>query len=269
MYKDEEKALEALNRALDLGITYFDTAYGYGRGLSEERVGKVLKTRGKGIFLATKINERNAEKAMPIIEGSLKRLQRDRLDLLHIHALGDAEDLAAVEAKGGILELLYKLRDQKVTRFIGITSHTHANVLKMALERHDFDSTQMALNGAMAVMKSAPGGFAPDLKPGMGFEQVALPVALRKKMGVTAMKVFGQQGLVDHAPADQLVRYCMSLPVASAVVGMPQLEHIAQNAAVAKSFRPMSKEEMRKLSGDLSAKHSARLSEFFRDHTDA
>src|ERR1700726_985472 len=60
MYQDEDKALEALNRAFDLGITYMDTAFGYGNGLSETRVGKVMAVRRKkdGIFLATKIEAR-------------------------------------------------------------------------------------------------------------------------------------------------------------------------------------------------------------------
>src|SRR4051794_29040063 len=70
MYKEEDKALEALNRAFDLGITYMDTAYGYGNGQSEERVGKVMKDRRKGIFLATKINRRKGDEAMKILEGS-------------------------------------------------------------------------------------------------------------------------------------------------------------------------------------------------------
>src|SRR3989442_2377836 len=61
MYKEEDKALEAVNRALDLGINYMDTAYGYGNGLSEERIGKVMKTRRKGIFVATKINVRDGD----------------------------------------------------------------------------------------------------------------------------------------------------------------------------------------------------------------
>src|SRR5215470_7745120 len=80
MYKDEDEALEALTSAFDLGITYMDTAYGYGDGLSEERVGKVMKTRRKGIFLVTKINKRKGDEAQRIIEGSLKRLQTDHLD---------------------------------------------------------------------------------------------------------------------------------------------------------------------------------------------
>src|SRR5262249_49023206 len=154
MYKDEDKALEALNRAFDLGITYMDTAYGYGDGKSEERVGKVMKTRRKGIFLATKINARKGDEAQRILERSMKRLQTDQVDLIHVHSLTDENDLASVEAPDGVLKVLLKLRDQKVTRFIGITSHTDPVVLKTALERHDFDCTQMALNAARAGMKN-------------------------------------------------------------------------------------------------------------------
>src|SRR5574341_2600261 len=70
MYKQEDKALEALNKAIDLGIRYLDTAYSYGNGQSEERVGKVMKSRRKEVFLATKVNKRNGDEAMRIIEGS-------------------------------------------------------------------------------------------------------------------------------------------------------------------------------------------------------
>src|SRR5436305_7122353 len=154
MYKEEDKALEAVNRALDLGITYMDTAYSYGNGLSEERIGKVMKTRRKGVFVATKINKRPGDEAMQVLEGSLKRLQIDQFDLVHIHSLTDDNDLAQIEAKGGVLETLHQLRDQKVTRFIGITSHTDPTVLAKALERHDFDCIQLALNAAMVGMKN-------------------------------------------------------------------------------------------------------------------
>src|SRR6202167_4089504 len=104
MYQDEDKALEALNRAFDLGITYMDTAYGYGNGLSETRVGKVMAVRRKrdGIFLATKIEARKGDDAARVIEGSLKRLQTDQIDLIHIHSLEDEADLAQIEAKDGI-----------------------------------------------------------------------------------------------------------------------------------------------------------------------
>jgi len=267
-YKDEDKALEALNRALDLGITYVDTAYGYGDGLSEERVGKVMQTRRKGIWLTTKVQKRNGDEAMRIIEGSLKRLRADHLDLIHIHSLSNADDLAQIEAKDGVLNRLYKLRDQKVTRAVGITSHTDPSVLRTALERNDFDCTQMALNAARAGMAKPDGGFGMTLLE-QSFETLALPVARQKNMGVIAMKVFAQEGLSGKAPAEKLIRYSLSLPVTAAVIGMPTLDFIERNIAVAKSFEPLPAREMRELSRDLSAQHKARLDRYFSDHIDA
>ena len=152
MYTDEEKALEALNRAIDLGICYIDTAHSYGNGRSEERVGKVMATRRKEVVLATKIPGRAADQARRQIELSLKRLQTDRLDVMHIHALKNAEDLAAIEKPDGVLKAFYEAREQKITRAIGITCHADPATLQKALERHDFDCTQMALNAGLVSM---------------------------------------------------------------------------------------------------------------------
>lgn len=262
-YKDEDKALAALTKALDLGITYVDTAYGYGDGQSETWVGKVVPARRKGVFLATKVNVRKADDAMRIIDGSLKRLQTNP-DLIHIHSLSGPEDLAEIEAKDGVLQLLYKLRDQKVMRFVGITSHTDPVVLKTALERHDFDCTQMALNAAR--IGNANGV---NYSESNSFETLALPVAKRKNMGVLAMKIFGQEKLSGKAPSEKLIQYTLSLPVAAAVIGMPKVEFIEQNVAVAKSFRPLPADEMKGLSGELSGAHKASLDRFFADHVDA
>ena len=102
MYKDEDKAIEALNRAIDLGITYIDTAHAYGDGKSEERIGRVMATRRKEVTLATKIPARTADQARRQIELSLKRLRTDHLEVLHIHVLKNAQDLAAIEARGAV-----------------------------------------------------------------------------------------------------------------------------------------------------------------------
>lgn len=265
MYREEDKALEALSKALDLGITYVDTAYGYGDGKSEERVGKLMPQRRKGIFLATKVNARPGDEAMRIIEGSLKRLQTDHVDLLHIHSLTTPEDLASIEAPDGVLKVLYKVREQKMARFIGITSHTDPSVLKTALERHDFDCTQMALNAAQAGMT----GSRMNPMAATSFEKLALPVANRKNMGVIAMKVFAQEGLVGKAAPETLIRYSLSLPVTACVVGMPKLEFIESNVQAAKNFAPLPKDEMQKLSGQLGAEHKAKLDAYFADHIDA
>ncbi len=268
-YKDEDKAVAAVHKALSLGVNYLDSAFGYGSGVSETWVGKAIAGRRDGLWITTKMSERDGGKAMGIIEASLKRLGVDQVDLIHVHSLLGEEDLAKVEAKTGLLQTLYKARDQKMTRFIGVTSHTDPVTLKEALERHDFDCTQMSLNAALVGMKSGKGGMVINEALTTSFEHIALPVALKKKMGVTAMKIFAQDGLMRAASVETLIRYALSLPVASAVLGMPQLEFMDENIAVAKAFKPMKKSEMRDLSGRLSKEHKARLDQFFRDHVDA
>lgn len=266
MYKEEDQALEALTKALDMGITYVDTAFSYGNGKSEERVGKIMKTRRKEVWLATKVQDRSYDGAMRIIEGSLKRLQTDQVDLLHIHALGDADDLK--KAEEGALKALYKAREQKLARFIGVTCHSDPTVLKTALERHDFDCTQMALNAARVGMRNGKGGMEINDAMKDSFELIALPVAHKKKMGVTAMKIFGQEGLVGKAAVDKLIRYSLTLPVAAAVLGMPKLEFLDENIRIAKAFKPLSKSEMHSLNGDLKLA-KMELDQFFANHVDA
>ena len=267
-YSDEDKALEALNLALDSGITYMDTAYAYGKGLSETRVGKVMKTRRKDVFLATKVPERNGDKARAIVEGSLERLQTDQVDLVHIHMLTTEEDLAAIEAKDGVLNTLLKMRDEKLTRFIGITCHTDPYVLKTALERHDFDCTQMALNAALVGMKTGTDGMVINEQSRPSFQTVALPVAVKKNMGIIAMKVFAADGLAGQAPPEKLLYYSLSLPVSLAVVGMPKLNLIEENTRMARGFKRMSKPEMDELSGALSGKNKAALDLYLKNHVD-
>src|SRR5208337_2254759 len=111
MYKDEDQALEVLNHAIDLGIDYIDTAYGYGDGESETRVGKVMATRRKQVWLATKIADRTRDAFMARLEGSLKRLQTDHVDLVHIHSLRHADDLAKIEAPDGALKGLLEAKE--------------------------------------------------------------------------------------------------------------------------------------------------------------
>jgi predicted aldo/keto reductase-like oxidoreductase len=269
-YKEEDKAIEAVTRALDLGITYIDTADDYGRGhLSEQRIGKAIHGRRDSIFLATKLTNRDGNESQRIVEESLKALQVDHLDLLHIHALTTEDDLAKIEAKGGPLDQILKMRDQKMTRFIGITCHADPTVLKTALERHDFDCTQMALNAGMVAMSNGRGGMVPNPAMKTSFETLALPVALRKKMGVIGMKVFAQDALIGQTTPEKLLYYTLSLPVAAAVVGMPKPEHIEDNIRMAKAFRPLPPAEMKHMSGMLSDKNKEALDLFFRSHVDA
>ena len=231
MYKDEDSASEILNRAIDLGITYLDTAYAYGDGKSETRVGVVMASRRKDVWLATKIPDRTRDEFMRRLEESLKRLRTDHVDLVHIHSLGQADDLAKVEAPDGALKGLMEAREQKMAHFVGITSHTNGEVMATAIQRHDLDCVQMALNAS---------------RNGR-FEELALPAANAKNLGVIAMKVTGQEFLVGDGPGkadmNSLLRYSMSLPVTTAVVGMPRPEMLAHNVEIARNFSPLSDQE--------------------------
>ncbi len=272
-YEKEEAAVEAINLALDLGITYLDTAISYGNGKSETWVGQVLKTRRKGIFVATKIGNRDPNEAQRMLEASLKRLQTDQIDLIHVHSLRDEADLAKVEAKGGVLDVLRKLRDQKVCRFIGITSHYDPTALKTAIERHDIDCTQMALNAALQGYTSGQTGMVPNPAIQTSFELIALPAARKKNLGILAMKTLGHDHLLGAGPGkgepSKLLRYALSVPgVCVAVVGMPKMEFIRQNIAVAKAFKPLPKGEMKELSERMAGANKVALDRHFADHVD-
>lgn len=235
MYEDEESATAILNRAIDLGITYLDTAYAYGDGQSETRVGKVMASRRKEVWLATKIPDRTRDEFLRRLEASLKRLRTDHVDLVHIHSLGQDSDLAKIEAPDGALKGLMEAREQKMARFVGMTSHTNGEVMAKAIQRHDLDCVQMALNAS---------------RNGR-FEELALPAANAKNLGVIAMKVTGQEFLVGDGPGkadmSSLLRYSMSLPVASAVVGMPRPEMLVHNVETARNFSALNDQEKERL----------------------
>ncbi len=269
-YPTDDEALKVLERALDLGMTYIDTAHSYGDGRSEERVGQIMPARRQEVVLATKLLARKADDARRQLELSLKRLRTDHLDVLHIHALEDHDDLAAIEAKGGVLEAVMEARDQKITRCAGITGHADPSAMKTALERHDFDCVQMALNLARARMSWGEDGKA-EATPmaDSSFEALALPVANARKMGVIAMKVFGQEQLVGQASAEELLYYALSLPVSLASVGMPKPEMLEENVALGRRFKALPESEMRRLRTVVSEPRRQALARFMRHHADA
>lgn len=257
MYKEEE-ASALLNQVIDAGITYLDTAMDYGKGESETRVGKVMAKRRKEVWLATKVapDARSYDEAMRLVEQSLKRLQTDHVNLLHLHSLTTEDDLARIMAKDGAIHALYKLREQKVARFIGMTSHTDGAVMAQAIERNDLDCVQMAMNPARALR----------------FEELALPAAKKKNLGVILMKVTAQEKLlgggIGKAAVPALIRYALSLPISVAVMGMPKPEFIRQNVAAAQAFKPMSAEEMNQLCVQV-APTKVQLERFFYHHYDS
>ena len=108
-------------------------------------------------------------------------------------------------------------------------------VLKAGIEHNDIDCVQMALNAAMQGMPLGPHGEL-NTSQAISFQDIALPAARKKNLGILAMKIMGQEGLLGPGPdksnAEHLLRYTLSLPVAAAVVGMPTLDMLRQNAAL-------------------------------------
>ncbi len=242
---------EFANAAIDMGITYFDTATSYANGLSERNYGEVVARRRKEVFLATKTAERSYDGAMRELEGSLKRLRTDHLDLVQIHATGPRDDLAAWEKPNGVLTAMRKLRDQKATRFIGVTGHDSAEVMCRAIERYDFDTVLTTFN---PTAKRRP------------FRELVIAVAQKKKMGIMAIKVMGgglgslavgnpikndrasyHDDAARQAEPGMLIRYVLGLPIMVAVVGMGSLEQLQVNVRAARDFAPLNDEERQSL----------------------
>ena len=266
---DQAKAEQLLLRALELGITYFDTAASYTfrphQRLSEQIFGRVLSPHRSRIFLATKTQARDRDGVLRSVETSLKLLRTDHLDLVQMHSLQSAGELQEIAA--GALPALRKLKDEKVVRFIGATGHYDPAVLKQAVERFDLDTLLMSLNAAQA---SHPLSMSPG-EPLGGFEKDVLPAARKKGIAVIAMKVMGQGSLVgegtSRARADELIRYALSLPVASVEIAHTSPEILKANVAAARTFRPMTSKEMAALRARLHESAPA-WARFLRNHED-
>ena len=233
---DPDTAQHILNSSLEHGFYYWDTAYNYRNKdiVSEERLGMVLKSRRKDVFLATKFEARTYDGVMRELEGSLKRLRTDRLDLYQVHNIQSPADLDVLGMKGGALDALRKLKEDKVTRFIGFSGHAHAEAMAEAARRHDFDTMLIALNHYQERRGDFEGG--------------TIPAAAARNMGIMIIKAVRPRETVEGLEASRLLRYALSLPqVHSAVVGTDSLDVVRKNAALLREFQPLTPGEMKDL----------------------
>src|SRR5579864_6922417 len=177
---NEAAAVPIVERALDLGVNYIDTSsiYGGPDRWSEQYVGKVMAKRRNEAFLATKTKERTRDGSMRMIERSLQLLQTDHVDLWQLHDVGTMYDVDQIFAKGGAMEALLDMQQQKVVRFVGITGHYRPEALMECIHRHDFDTILMAMNAA------DPHHYS--------FNEALLPLAVEKQMGIIGMKIPGR-----------------------------------------------------------------------------
>jgi aryl-alcohol dehydrogenase-like predicted oxidoreductase len=232
-----DEAAAIINRAIDLGVRYCDTAHWYGP--SETYYGEVMKTRRREVYLATKTGERTYDGAMRDLETSLQRLQTDRLDCWQMHHIRTPEDVRRIFAPDGALKAFLKARNEKITRFIGITGHLNPFLLRDAISRFDFDTILMALNAAD---RHLPG-------PGneSSFIENLLPTAVQKRLGIIGMKIpaigriFRPDGLTTM---QQAMTYALSLPVSTIIVGIKTLAELEENVRIAQAFKPLTSAQM-------------------------
>lgn len=247
---ERDSAVEIINRALDLGVNYFDTAPAYGP--SQDYFGAVLKTRRKEVFLASKTHNRSRDGSLRLLEDSLTRLNTDHLDLWQLHNINDQEDLDQIFSKNGAIHALEIAREQKMVRFFGITGHYDPRLLVQGIERYPFDCTLCALNAAD--------------RHHLSFIETLLPMATKKQMGIIGMKVpargsiFRKDGL---ATMKQAMDYVLTLPVSTIIVGCSTVAELEENVRIAKEFKPLSEREMAQLE-DLTRPY-ARQASWFKD----
>jgi aryl-alcohol dehydrogenase-like predicted oxidoreductase len=268
-------AVPIIERALDLGVNYIDTSsiYGGPERWSEQYVGKVMAKRRNEAFLATKTKERTRDDSMRMIDKSLELLDTDHIDLWQLHDVGTQYDVDQIFAKGGAMEALLEMKEQKVVRHLGITGHYRPESLMECIHRHDFDCILMAMNAA------DPHHYS--------FNDKLLPLAVEKQMGIIGMKIPGRGRLLSSwnpPPVEQqkhswegmaiqttnpgtltmkeAVYYTLSRPVSTIIIGCDTIAQLEQNVQLARDFTPLSASQETELVA--KAEPAAKPSLFFR-----
>ncbi len=242
----EDLAFQIINRAIDLGVNYIDTAAAYGRavegvsrqeamGTSERNVGRVLKDRRNEVFLATKTHDRTYDGSMRLLEQSLKNLQTDKIDLWQIHnvRMSEMDNLDRIFADDGVLKAMIRARDEKIIRFIGYTGHEGPDVLNELNRRFEFDNVLVAINAAD--------------KHHDPFIEKFLPNVVADNLGIVGMKIpardriFANGGIITMKEA---MEYVLTLPVSTVVIGIDTLEELEENIGIASNFKPLTADQM-------------------------
>jgi predicted aldo/keto reductase-like oxidoreductase len=233
----QKEVTEMVAKALDFGLNFFDNAWEYHGGVSEERVGIALKGKRDQAIVMTKVctHGRKKDVAMKMLEESLTRLQTDHLDVWQVHEVIYYNDPEKAYDSDGVLEALTAARQQGKVRFVGFTGHKNPSIhLEMLNRGFAFDTVQMPINP-----------FDPSFR---SFEQNVLPVAVSKGMAVFGMKSMGGSGeaIVHGAltPTEAL-SYAMSVPgISTTVSGMDSMGVLDQNLSILHDFKPLETKEM-------------------------
>jgi len=235
-----DKAATALiNRALDLGLTYCESARAYSG--SEAYYGKALGERRNDIFLTSKSHDRTRKGALAHLHETLKYMRTDHLDLWQVHDVREEVDIAEIFGPGGAIEAFVEAKEQGKTRFIGVTGHQDPSIIRKCIEQFNFDTVLMPVNPAEPNYES--------------FIENVLPLARERNMGVIGMKVY-LRGFASRLPwytsMEPFLRFALSQPVTNVVIGCDDIAQLEQNVKFAASFKPMTPEEQQALIRDTS-----------------
>ncbi|OPX21306.1 MAG: hypothetical protein B1H03_06950 [Planctomycetales bacterium 4484_113] len=228
---ERKSALAAVEKGLELGITYYDTARQYGNGKSEEILGTVLAHADQEkLWIATKTLFRSYAKSRDEIAGSLKRLKLKKpLDCIQLHAINDMKTLDTVMSKGGSFQAALEAQKAGLVRFIGFTNHARPEVALEALRRYPFATALVACG----VADSYIGDFAARF----------LPTARKQGVGAIAMKVFGEGRLIGKLDLRKMLHWVLSQPIDVALTGVGSPKEVEENVAHALAFKPMTAQE--------------------------
>ncbi len=228
------EAVRVIERALDQGVNYFDTAPAYAS--SRDYYGAALGERRRGIFLASKTHDRTRDGSLWLLEDSLRRLRTDYLDLWQLHDLRTKDDLDEIFAADGAMSALIAAREAGQVRYLGITGHHDPAILLEAMRRFDFDTVLVALNAA-------------DVHR-LPFTSTVLAEAARRGMGVIGMKVCAAGVLVapGRLSMAEALGYVWSLPgISNVIVGCRTPHEVDENACIARGFCAFDNDQMRRL----------------------
>ena len=238
MQSDEQESIRIIRTGLDSGITFLDNCWDYNNGQSEIRMGKALRDgyRQKA-FLMTKIDGRTKQAATQQLEESLRRLQTDHIDLLQFHEVIRDTDPDRIFAKGGGMEAVLEAKKQGKVRYIGFTGHKSPDIHNKMLEtafthKFTFDSVQMPLNVMDAHYNS--------------FEKKTLPILVKHGIGVLGMKPMGDKIILHSKTATpvECLHYAMNLPTSVVITGCDSMQILQQALEAARSFKPMSEDDV-------------------------
>ncbi|MDH4231060.1 MAG: aldo/keto reductase [Nitrospirota bacterium] len=241
----EREASALINRALDLGITYFESARAYSG--SESYYGSALKARRTEIFLTSKSHARDKKGAFTHLEETLRNMKTDYLDLWQVHDVREDAEIEEIFGVGGAIEAFTEAREKGMVRFVGVTGHHNPLIIKKCIDLFDFDTVLIPVNPAEYAYNS--------------FVDSVIPAAQGKDMGVIAMKTYFR-GLAAKLPGfddlEPFFRFALSHPLATAVIGCDSIQQLEDNVRFAASFAHMSAGEMQNLC-DLISPNAHRL----------